>query len=53
MYCSPMDMDSEEVSGDWLTFITFLFFSFLDWFVDETAVDDDDDVEEWGVLDLP
>ena len=50
-----MDMDSEEVSDDWLAFITFLFFSilFLDWFADETAVDDDDNVEEWGVLDLP
>ena len=45
-----MDMDSEEVSDDWLAFIIFLF---LDWFVDETAVDDDDYVE-WGVvLDLP
>ena len=45
-----MDMDSEEVSDDWLAFIIF---PFLDWFADETAVDDDDDVEEWGILDLP
>ena len=47
IYCSPMDVDSEEVSEDWVAFITFLF---LACFVVDIA---DEEEEEWRVLDLP
>ena len=47
MYCSPMDVDSEEVSDDWVAFITFLFLACFD--VDIA----DEEEEEWRVLDLP
>ena len=45
MYCSPMDVDSEEVSDDWVAFITFLFLACFD-------VDTDEEEEEWRVLNL-